>query len=265
MSGSTDAATPTAFADGRSRVWPGSCPSATRSTPWSTTVHTGHACRSRKPWPCSTTEPEGNGIPRSSSCSWARCPQSTGSAPPERAVSQVLGVLQNVTTLAFVLLGVATGMSWARHRDRSQGFLALAIILLSLVSLLSRIPSHLAPKLLSTIDLILFVGSAYALLRFRGSLIPVRRAWHVAAVAAMVTGLALFIGASLFEAPTQVMTVAAFVIIMVWGAIVVEPIIRFWLVARGLPVVQAWRLRSLSLGFAGIVGILVFAIGVSLV
>ena len=180
-------------------------------------------------------------------------------------MTDILSFLQNLTTAAFVVLGLAVAISWARHRDRTQGFLALAIVLLSLVSLLSRIPSHLAPKLLSTIDLILFVGSAYALLRFRGSLIPVRRAWHVAAVAAMVTGLALFIGASLFEAPTQVMTVAAFVIIMVWGAIVVEPIIRFWLVARGLPVVQAWRLRSLSLGFAGIVGILVFAIGVSLV
>jgi signal transduction histidine kinase/ActR/RegA family two-component response regulator len=178
-------------------------------------------------------------------------------------VTDVLAFLQNLTTVAFVVLGVAVAITWARHRDRSQGFLALAIILLSLVSLLSRIPTHLAPKLLSTIDLVLFVGSAYALLRFRNSLISMPRAWHAAAVVAMVGGLGLYLGAVVFEAPAQVMTIAAFVIIIVWGAIVLEPIVRFWLVARDLPVVQAWRLRSLSLGFAGIVAILVFAIAAS--
>src|SRR2546425_9703788 len=238
------AATRTAYMHARYRASQGSSQSATPSMRSSTTGRTGRGCRSTRRWLCWSMAPVTSGTRRSSTCSWARCPPSTVSAPPDLTVSQAVAVLQNITTIAFVLLGLAVAISWARHRDRTQGFLALAIVLLSLVSLLSRIPSHLAPKLLSTIDLILFVGSAYALLRFRGSLIPVRRAWHVAAVAAMVTGLALFIGASLFEAPTQVMTVAAFVIIMVWGAIVVEPIIRFWLVARGLPVVQAWRLRS---------------------
>ena len=42
-----------------------------------------------------------------------------------------------------------------------------------------------------------------------------------------------------------------------------EPIIRFWLVARNLPAVQAWRLRSLSFGFGGLVAILMFALGAS--
>src|SRR2546426_969250 len=112
---------------------------------------------------------EASGIQRSSSFSSARCPPSTGWAPPEpTSLTDILSFLQNLTTAAFVVLGLAVAISWARHRDRTQGFLALAIVLLSLV-------------------------------------------------------------------------------------------------ARGLPVVQAWRLRSLSLGFAGIVGILVFAIGVSLV
>src|SRR5205807_6150769 len=37
---------------------------------------------------------------------------------------------------------------------------------------------------------------------------------------------------------------------------------RFWIAARSLPAVQAWRLRSLSLGFGGLVAILLFAIAV---
>jgi hypothetical protein len=49
----------------------------------------------------------------------------------------------------------------------------------------------------------------------------------------------------------------------VWSATILEPIVRFWLVARDLPAVQAWRLRSLSFGFGGLVAILVFAVGAS--
>src|SRR4029077_5256773 len=59
---------------------------------------------------------------------------------------------------------------------------------------------------------------------------------------------------------TQLQTGAALLILLVWAATVIEPCVRFWLVARGLPAVQAWRLRSLSLGFAGIVAILLFAL-----
>ncbi len=182
-------------------------------------------------------------------------------------MSQVLSVLQDVTTVAFVLLGLATAISWARHRDRLLGFLALAIVLLSVVSLLSVIPMllHFTPPLLTEIDLVLFVGSAYALLRFRGSLIPLPRAWHIAAVAAMAGGIAVFLLARFLGAAsgasTQLQTVAGLLLVVVWAASVLEPIVRFWLVARGLPAVQAWRLRSLSLGFAGLVGILLFAIG----
>ncbi len=182
-------------------------------------------------------------------------------------MTQILAVLQNVTTVAFVLLGLAVGMSWTRHRDRSLGFLALAIVLLSIVSLVGRVPAllHFTPPLLMETTLILFVGSAYALLRFRGSLIPLPRAWHVAALAAMVGGIALYLTARFVggaaAASTQLQTVAGLVLVIVWAAVVLEPIVRFWLVARGLPAVQAWRLRSLSLGFAGLVGILLFAIG----
>jgi len=177
-----------------------------------------------------------------------------------------LAVLQDITMVAFVLLGVAVAISWARHRDRSLGYLALAIVLLSTVSLLGWLPVllHITVPLLTEISLILFVVSGYSLLRFRGSLIPLPRAWHVAAVAAMAAGITVFLLAGLLGAvggaSNELQTGAALVILFVWAAIVVEPIVRFWLVARALPAVQAWRLRSLSLGFAGIVGILVFAV-----
>jgi signal transduction histidine kinase/CheY-like chemotaxis protein len=182
-------------------------------------------------------------------------------------MTQVVAFLQNADAIAFVLLGIATATSWARRRDRSLAYLALAIVLLSLVSLLGRIPAAYAPPLLPQLSLLVFMGSGYALLRFRGSLIPLPRRWNAAAVVAVVAAfLAYTATQSLVAArviPTSLSTIAALALILTWAAIVVEPIVRFWLVARDLPAVQAWRLRSLSFGFGGLVAILAFAVGAS--
>ena len=189
--------------------------------------------------------------------------------PPHQLaiLKDALLYLQNAGAIAFVLLGVATAVGWARRKDRSLGFLALAIVLLSLVSLLGRIPAGYTPPLLPQISLIALMGSGYALLRFRGSLIPLPRRWHVAAVAAIVVASVGFIAAqglvAASVAPVTLQTGAAIVLILVWSATIIEPIVRFWLVARHLPAVQAWRLRSLSFGFGGLVAILLFAVGAS--
>jgi len=179
-------------------------------------------------------------------------------------VKDVVSFMQNVDALAFIVLGVAVGIGWARRRDRPLGFLALAIVLLSSVSLLGRIPAllHYTPPLLSEISLIAFLGCGYALLRYRDSLIPLPNPWHAVAVSAVAAASGLFLAARYFAGPRYALA-AAIVLVLVWSALVTEPIVRFWLVARALPAVQAWRLRSLSLGFAGIVAILLFAIAAS--
>ena len=156
-------------------------------------------------------------------------------------------------------------MGWARRRDRSLGFLALAIVLLSLVVLLGRIPKAYTPPLLPQISLLVFIGSGYALLRFRGSLIPLTRKWHAVAVIAVLVAFGGYLATQGLVAvkagPLSLMTGAAVLLILVWLAMIVEPIVRFWLVARDLPAVQAWRLRSLSIGFGGLVAILLAAVG----
>ena len=174
--------------------------------------------------------------------------------------------LQNIGALAFILLGVATAVRWARQRTPSTGFLALAIILLSFVLVAGRLSAllHLSSMAVTSVTLVAFMGSAYALLRYRDSLIPLPRSWHVAAIVATVGVTGAFVASQALVAakliPLSAETVVAFALIGVWAALVLEPIIRFWLVARSLPAVQAWRLRSLSLGFAAIVAILLFAI-----
>jgi signal transduction histidine kinase/DNA-binding response OmpR family regulator len=169
--------------------------------------------------------------------------------------------LQNVSAAAFVLLGVATAATWLRRRDAATGFLALAIVLLSSVALLGRLPAllHTTPPLLQQLDLVLFMASGYALLRFRGSLIPLPRRWHVGACISMLAASGLFFAAEVAASPGA-MSALGLVLIAIWSASVMEPTIRFWLVARKLPTVQAWRLRMLALGFTGIVAILLFAV-----
>jgi signal transduction histidine kinase/DNA-binding response OmpR family regulator len=181
-------------------------------------------------------------------------------------VTDFLTALQNIGAIAFVLLGVAVGLGWLRRRDRSLGFMALAIVLLSFVSLVSKIASlfHLTSMAVADVSVVALLGSGYALLRYRGSLIPLSRGWHVAAVVVTVGVMVAFTASELLVAagalPPSAVTVSGLGLIGVWAALVIEPIVRFWLVARSLPPVQAWRLRSLSLGFAGIVGILLVAV-----
>jgi signal transduction histidine kinase/CheY-like chemotaxis protein len=181
---------------------------------------------------------------------------------PDYAVIEVLPYLQNLGAIAFFLLGVATVVVWLRHRDQSLGYLGLAIVLLSLVSIVGRLTAafQINPPLAAELSLIAFMASGYALLLYRNSLIPVKRAWRVIALVAIAMSTLTYEMARAFSAPGSVLTWAAAGLVVTWSATVLEPIVRFWLVARGLPSVQAWRLRMLSLGFAGLVAILLFAV-----
>src|SRR5260370_28665878 len=118
-------------------------------------------------------------------------------------MKDVVSFLQNLDALAFVLLGVATAVGWTRRRDRSLLWLALAIILLSFVSLLGRIPAllHITVPLVPEVSLVAFMGSGYALLRYRASLIPLSPRWHGAAVVAMAGGRGALLAAHDLLAP----------------------------------------------------------------
>src|SRR5579859_7121339 len=169
-------------------------------------------------------------------------------------MNELVAFMQNVDAIAFLALGVATAAIWLRDRDRSSAYLALAIVLLSVVLAFGRAMTvlHITSPAVQFVNLIAFVGSGYALLSYRHSLIPLSKRWRIGAAAALV--------AMALSARTSVLLWIAVGLIVAWAGTVIEPIIRFWLVARGLPKVQAWRLRSLSLGFAGLLGVLLFAL-----
>ena len=177
-------------------------------------------------------------------------------------MTQFVTYLQDAGAAAFVLLGIVTALSWLQRRDPSLGYLALAIILLAAVSGLGRLQTFVpfTIPLLAQVDLLVFAGSAYALLLYRNSLITLPRRWHVASVVALAASSGLVIAAEALTGNQQVITGFAIVFIVIWCACIGEPTVRFWLVSRDLPAVQAWRLRSVSLGFGGLLAVLVFAI-----
>jgi signal transduction histidine kinase/DNA-binding response OmpR family regulator len=170
-------------------------------------------------------------------------------------VKQVVQFLQAADALAFVLLGLATAVTWLRHRDRSIGWVALAIVLLSLAILLGSLPA---------LAVTAFMGSAYALLRYRDALIPLQQRWHVVAVVFIVVAVGALLATD-FLLPSgatrnSLVIGAGIVFVLVWAICIVEPIVRFWLVSRHLPAIQAWRLRSLSFGFGGLVAVVLLAV-----
>ncbi len=174
--------------------------------------------------------------------------------------------LADASASGFVFLGVATAFGWLRRRDRSLGFLALAIVCLSLVAILGRIQLIAGPvaPYVSSISLVAFLASGYALLRFRGSFLPLRPRWHVAVVASMVAAGAIEIAATALQpaggSAGPLGTLGLVAVLATWSAAVGEPTVRFWLASRGLPAVQRWRLRALSLGLAALVAVIVVTV-----
>ena len=180
-------------------------------------------------------------------------------------MSVALLILQYAVTASFVALGLLTLQDWRRHRDNRHGFLALAIGLLAVVALLTRLGDLAAGAQragLVDLTIALFMASGYALLRFQDTFIPLptRVRWPVAGLAAAVAAATILsVGGSSGGPATPFQTLAAYAFVLVWSLLVGVPIVRFWQAARGRPAVQRARLRGVAVGYAAIVVILVVA------
>ena len=174
----------------------------------------------------------------------------------------LIRILQDAVGVAFFLLGLATFVQWIRRRDGSLVYLALAIVLLALVVSLGRISAEFGIRsaLAGPLNLVLFIASGYSLLRFRAHFLGLSRTWEVIAATAAVAAVVVSIPLSLAAMPAELRGPLTVFLIAVYCGLVGEPIVRFWLASRGLPSIQRWRLRSLSLGFAALLAVLVFAV-----
>jgi signal transduction histidine kinase len=169
------------------------------------------------------------------------------------------------TQLAFILLALGTLADWIRNRDRQRAFLVLALVALTglvVINPLAQV-AGLPAGVATDIALVDFLLSGYFLLLFRDSLIPLGAAPRLiitialaaVAVAAMVAGLPSNPGET--RSPFQVAALAA--VVVAWILCVAEPIFRLGVASIGRPAVEGARLRALSLGYAGLVGVIIVA------
>src|SRR2546428_11551048 len=140
-------------------------------------------------------------------------------------MSDLVRYLQDAVALAFVALGVLVAIGWLRRRNRSMGFLALAIILLAAVSGLGRLQAHLpfTIPLLGQINLLGFAGSGYALLLYRNSVIPLPRRWHAAAITSLAAASLLLLIAQTITSNKAALTTIAVIWVLIWGTAVGAP------------------------------------------
>jgi len=178
----------------------------------------------------------------------------------------VVGILQAASAVAFVAIAGLTIRDWLVTKAFSQMYLALAVGSLAAVSLLGQVGKLLGPGFTAVsayFTIVIFLASGLALLLFRDSVIPLAPRTRrlvlgaVALTALFLIGLQVVYGRN---APKPLQFAALVAFIVVWSGCVGEPSIRLWLSARGRSAVQRARMRALSLGYLGIVAILLAAV-----
>jgi signal transduction histidine kinase len=178
-------------------------------------------------------------------------------------MTSVLQALNIAVQAAFVALALFTLTDWIRHRDRQRLWLVLALVSLSALAVLTPAAALIgvAVQVDTDLALVLFVLSGYALLMFRNSLIPLGRRLTAAITAWTLLVAIIGVAAGLSSNPqaprSTFQLVAVGLIVITWVLCVIEPIFRLGLASIGRPSVEGSRLRSLSLGYAGLVAVIV--------
>lgn len=175
-------------------------------------------------------------------------------------MSEVVLVVQTISSLAFVALGVAVGIVWWRNRGRAEGRLAVALILLASVAAIGRIQGFFPPPVaagLGAVSVVAFVLSGYMVLLFRDAFLPLSRASWRAATGLLVLSALAGLALTFTKSSGWVGTLLVLEVVLAWAIFTGEPIGRFWLASRGLPRVQRARMRALSYGFALLIVVLI--------
>lgn len=173
-------------------------------------------------------------------------------------------ILQYAVTASFVALGLLVLRDWLRSRDQRRGYLALALGLLAVVAILSRLSDLLTGAVslgLSELSIAVFMASGYALLRFRDAFIPLRPRTRrvVAVVAALVAAVTILVLGRQGARPTTLGFIVILGYVLCWSLMVAEPVMRFWMASTDRPAVQRARLRAVAGGYAAIVAVVVIS------
>src|SRR2546427_2465722 len=176
---------------------------------------------------------------------------------------EVLLILQLAIDVAFALLAIRTFVSWVGQPDRRHGSLALALGSLAILILISPLlgGKGTGAQLLTDVGLVMFLISGYALLMFRDSFVLSRprppRLITAAIVAVGLLGIVLELPANPEVQHSPVQSLVLVAVIGIWASCILEPIVTFWMAAARRPAVEKARLRAISIGYAGLLLVVV--------
>ena len=176
---------------------------------------------------------------------------------------QVLLLFQLAIEIAFALLAIRTLVAWIRSPDRRHGYLAVAIGSLAVLILISTAfgSSGLPGQVATDASVLLFLASGYGLLMFRDSFVPfmpvTRRLVTAGIVAVGVLAILVELPANIDSPHTGLQTIVVVAVIGLWAYCILEPIVTFWQASRKRPAVEKARLRSISIGYAGLLFVIV--------
>jgi signal transduction histidine kinase len=172
-------------------------------------------------------------------------------------VSATVRALQYLVAAGFVAAAAAAYRDWLLWRGRGRAYLALAVILLALVSTLGLAASSLsgvAMRLVTDVEVACFLGVGYCLFLYRHDLLPAPRSVLVALAALCVTaGVVTAAVVTVPLAGVGVQLLDGVLVLLAWVGCVAEPTWRLWHLAGSRPAVQQARLRALSLAYVGII------------
>ena len=171
-------------------------------------------------------------------------------------------VLQYLVTAGFVAAAVAAYRDWLLWRGRGRGHLAMAVVLLALVSalgLLANLQGGLLMRLLVDLEVACFLGVGYFLFLYRHDLDPVALPILVGLAGLCLAALLVTVAVvtiPLTGIPVQLLN--GVLVLTAWVGCVAEPTWRLWRLSSDRPSVQRARLRALSLAYVGIIVITTF-------
>ena len=172
-------------------------------------------------------------------------------------MSATVHALQYLVAAGFVAAAVAAYRDWLLWRGRGRAYLATAVILLALVSVLGLVATMetgLAMRLIVDVEVGCFLGVAYFLFLYRHDLDPVGRPVLVALAVLCLAALAVTV--AVVTVPLTGIGVGLLngvLVLAAWVASVAEPIWRMWRLSSTRPAVQRARLRALSIAYFGII------------
>jgi signal transduction histidine kinase len=177
----------------------------------------------------------------------------------------LVGAIGIASTVAFCAIAALTIRDWLATKDTARMYLALAIGCLAAVSILGQVAKLLGTWFAgvnSILGITIFLCSGLALLLFRDSVIPLARRTRRLVISVVAATAVLEIGVALARTstPKALQTLGLLAFVAVWCGCVGEPSVRLWLAAGRRTAVQRARMRALSLGYIGIIAILLAAL-----